>query len=67
MHVTGRGSHWRLRLRSLWHDARGQDLMEYALLAVLLAVTAAAVLSPSLPPTIHTMFSRVISVLAGIQ
>jgi len=50
-----------LRLR-IWADVRGQDLVEYALVAGFLAVTAAA-LSPNIASSVSTIFSRITSVL----
>ncbi len=50
-----------LRLR-IWADARGQDLVDYALVAGFLAVTAAA-LSPTIASSVSVIFSRVTVVL----
>jgi pilus assembly protein Flp/PilA len=50
-----------LQLR-IWADARGQDLIEYALVAGFLAVTAAA-LSPNIASSVSTICSRITSVL----
>lgn len=50
---------WRLRIA---RDLRGQDLVEYALLAGMLAVAAGAVF-PGIHFTLRDMFSRVLSVL----
>jgi Flp pilus assembly pilin Flp len=44
-------------------DDRGQDLVEYALLAGFLSISAAATL-PSLAAGIGTIFSQVVSLLA---
>ena len=52
---------WRLRIIK---DNRGQDLIEYALMAGFVAVSAAA-LMPSISTSISTVFSQVGSVLAG--
>ena len=46
-----------------WQETRGQDLIEYALMAGFLAVAAGAVL-PSLGPNISVIFSRVGAQLA---
>ena len=51
-------------LRKLWRNKRGQDLIEYALLAAFLAVAVGA-LSPSVAENICTMFSRVATVLTA--
>lgn len=45
-------------------DTKGQDLIEYALMAGLIAV-AAAVFIPTLTGSISTVFSKVGSVITG--
>jgi pilus assembly protein Flp/PilA len=54
--------------RALWsrlhRDARGQDLIEYALLAAFVAVAAGAIL-PGPSASISTVFSKVSSVLGA--
>jgi len=52
---------WRLRIIK---DNRGQDLIEYALMAGFVAVSAAA-LMPNIASSISTVFSQVGSVLSG--
>ena len=52
---------WSLLLRK---DTRGQDLVEYALLAGFIAVAAGALL-PTISQSISTIFSRVSSVLTA--
>jgi len=47
----------------LYHDRRGQDMIEYALMAAFIAVASAAVL-PSATPSISTVLSKVGSVLS---
>ena len=47
----------------LCRDRAGQDLIEYALMAGFVAVSAGA-LVPSIGPSISTIFSRVGSVVA---
>jgi len=56
---------WRtlLHLRIL-NETKGQDLIEYALMAGFVAVSAAA-LMPNIASSISTVFSQVGSVLAG--
>lgn len=44
-------------------DARGQDLIEYALMAGFVAVAAGAVM-PGVASSISTIFSKVASVMA---
>lgn len=48
---------WRLRI---WKDTRGQDLVEYALLAGFVAV-AAGVFIPDVSTSMATIYSRVAS------
>jgi Flp pilus assembly pilin Flp len=45
----------------LWLDGRGQDMVEYALLAGSIAVVVAGFLPPSVMPGISTIFSKIIS------
>lgn len=52
------------RLRLLADDAKGQDLVEYALLAGFVAVAAGALL-PAISTSISTIFSRMGSVLSA--
>jgi pilus assembly protein Flp/PilA len=52
-----------LRLR-LWKDTRGQDLIEYALLAGFVAVAAGAIM-PGVSSSISTIFSKVSSVMVN--
>jgi len=47
----------------IWKDRRGQDLIEYALMAGFVAVAAGAIM-PSVATSISTIFSQVSSVLA---
>jgi pilus assembly protein Flp/PilA len=51
-----------LRLR-IWKDTRGQDLIEYALMAGFVAVAAGAIM-PNVASSISTIFSQVSSVLS---
>jgi pilus assembly protein Flp/PilA len=52
---------WKLRI---WKDTRGQDLIEYALMAGFVAVAAGAIM-PSVASSISTIFSKVSSVLTA--
>ena len=52
---------WKLRI---WKDNRGQDLIEYALMAGFVAVAAGAIM-PGVATSISTIFSKVASVLAA--
>ena len=47
----------------IWKDTRGQDMIEYALMAAFVAVAAVAAL-PGLSTSISTIFSKVGSTLA---
>ena len=47
-----------------WRDTHGQDLIEYALMAGFVAVSAGA-LMPSISSSISTVFSKVGSVMTG--
>ena len=50
--------------RRLWRNQAGQDMIEYALMAAIVAVAAAAAL-PGISGPLSTVFSRVSSVLSG--
>jgi Flp pilus assembly pilin Flp len=52
---------WKLKI---WSDARGQDLVEYALISGFI-VSIAAAASPALSGSISTVFSSVADALAG--
>ncbi len=52
-----------LRLR-VWKDTKGQDLIEYALMAGFVAVAAGAVV-PGVADSIKTIFSKVNSVMSN--
>jgi Flp pilus assembly pilin Flp len=47
---------WQLLL-----DKRGQDMIEYALLAASIAVVIAGFLPPQIMPAVSTIFSKIIS------
>ena len=47
-----------IRKLSLWKDTRGQDLIEYALLAGFVAVAAGAIM-PNVASSISTIFSAI--------
>jgi pilus assembly protein Flp/PilA len=51
-----------LRLK-IWKDTRGQDLIEYALMAGFVAVAAGAIM-PGVATSISTIFSKVASVMS---
>ena len=48
----------------MWQDTQGQDLVEYALMAGMVAVTAVAGM-PALTDVLNTIFSRVASVVVA--
>ena len=52
---------WKLRI---WTDKRGQDLIEYALMAGFVAVAAGAIM-PGVANSISTIFSKVASVMTA--
>jgi pilus assembly protein Flp/PilA len=54
---------WKLRI---WKDTRGQDLIEYALMAGFVAVAAGAIM-PGVASSISTIFSKVGSVMKGAE
>ena len=45
----------------LWLDVRGQDMIEYALLAASIAVVVAGFLPPQVMPAVSTIFSKIVS------
>jgi Flp pilus assembly pilin Flp len=51
-----------LRLK-IWKDQRGQDLIEYALMAGFVAVAAGAIM-PSVATNLSQIFSKVASVMS---
>jgi Flp pilus assembly pilin Flp len=51
-------------LTKIWRDERGQDLIEYALMAGFVAVAAGAIM-PNVASSISTIFSQVSSVLTA--
>jgi len=51
-------------LTRIWRDERGQDLIEYALMAGFVAVAAGAIM-PNIASSISTIFSQISSVLTA--
>jgi len=49
---------------AIWKDTRGQDLIEYALMAGFVAVAAGAIM-PSVSDSIATIFSKIESVMSA--
>lgn len=52
---------WKARI---WKDTRGQDLIEYALMAGFVAVAAGAIM-PGVSASISTIFSKIDSVMSN--
>ena len=52
---------WKLRI---WNDTKGQDLIEYALMAGFVAVAAGAIM-PGVSSSISTIFSKIGSVMTN--
>jgi pilus assembly protein Flp/PilA len=50
---------WKLRI---WKDTKGQDLIEYALMAGFVAVAAGAIM-PGVANSISTIFSKISSAM----
>ena len=48
----------------IWKDQKGQDLIEYALMAGFVAVAAGAIM-PGVATSISTIFSKVASVMSS--
>jgi pilus assembly protein Flp/PilA len=55
--------YWLLRAELLKKDVRGQDLIEYALMAGFVAVAAGAIFPSTVLPGVSTIFSRINSTL----
>jgi len=52
----------KLFLKSLWQDTQGQDLVEYALAAGMVAVAAVAAM-PTLSTTVNAVFAKVSTII----
>jgi Flp pilus assembly pilin Flp len=59
-----RGLLLHFELQRFWKDRRGQDLIEYALLAAAIAVVVAGFLPPAVMPSVSTIFSKITSSMA---
>ena len=57
-------SYLQSKFHSLLRDRKGQDLIEYALMAGFVAVAAGAIM-PGVAESISTIFSKVTSVMAA--
>ncbi|HYW47761.1 MAG TPA: Flp family type IVb pilin [Bryobacteraceae bacterium] len=49
-------------LKELWSDTQGQDLVEYALAAGMVAVAAVAAM-PGLSATVNNVFNKIASIV----
>ena len=45
----------------IWRDGRGQDMIEYALMAAAISVVVAGFLLTTLMPSVSTIFSKIVS------
>lgn len=52
------------RIFKVWRDCRGQDLVEYALAAGMVAVAAVAAM-PGLTTTVNNVFSKIGSIITA--
>ena len=50
--------------RRIWKDVRGQDLVEYALAAGMVAVAAVAAM-PALSATVNNVFTKIGSIITS--
>ncbi|HTR34312.1 MAG TPA: hypothetical protein VMH80_00320 [Bryobacteraceae bacterium] len=48
----------------LWREQRGQDFIEYALLAAAIAIVVAGFLPPQVLPSVSTIFYKITSDMA---
>jgi pilus assembly protein Flp/PilA len=55
---------WINKLRNISKDSRGQDLVEYALAAGMVAVAAVAAM-PGLTTTVNNVFSKIGSIITS--
>ena len=51
-------------IKNLWKDTQGQDLVEYALAAGMVAVAAVAAM-PQLSTVVNTVFTKIASIVAS--
>jgi pilus assembly protein Flp/PilA len=52
----------KLCIKKFWNDTQGQDLVEYALAAGMVAVAAVAAM-PALSTTVNNVFSKIGSII----
>ncbi len=53
-----------LKTRNIWKDCQGQDLVEYALAAGMVAVAAVAAM-PAMTTTISNVFTKIGSIITA--
>jgi Flp pilus assembly pilin Flp len=60
----GRSNQWRQRvnIRGLYDNQDGQDMIEYALMAALVAISVAAFIPYGILPSLSTIYSRLLYV-----
>ena len=51
-------------IKSFWKDTQGQDLVEYALAAGMVAVAAVAAM-PALSQTVNDVFTKIASIVSS--
>ena len=51
-------------LLHIWKDQRGQDFIEYALLAAAIVIVVAGFLPPTVMPSVSTIFFKITSSMA---
>jgi Flp pilus assembly pilin Flp len=49
-------------VQGIWKNRRGQDMVEYALMAASVAVVAGAIFPPSVMPAVSGIFSKVVAI-----
>jgi pilus assembly protein Flp/PilA len=54
----------RIRKAGFWKDTQGQDLVEYALMAGMVAVAAVAAM-PALSTTVNNVFTKIGSIITA--
>ena len=52
-------------IEQFWQDSQGQDLVEYALMAGMVAVAAVAAM-PALSGTVNNVFSKIGSIITSV-
>ena len=54
----------RFWLQKVWKDQRGQDFIEYSLLAAAIVIVVAGFLPQNVMPSVSTIFSKITSGMA---